>query len=141
MDDSSPEGAAEGAKKGGASPGGLFRSLRDLLATVVATARTRLELLQVEIEEEKLRLTGIGLLAVAALFFIALAVVVFTFFIILLFWDTHRLLATGGVALLYLIVGVCCAAAARRRAGIKSKLFAASLAQLDADRQRLTQAD
>jgi uncharacterized membrane protein YqjE len=141
MDDSSPEGAVEGAKTGGASRGGLFRSLRDLLATVVATARTRLELLQAEIEEEKLRLAGIGLLAIAAVFFMALAVVVFTFFVMLLFWDTHRLLATGLVALLYLFVGLCCAAAARRRATTKSRLFAASLAQLDADRQRLTSAD
>ena len=137
MEDQSPEGEA----KGTASHGGLFHSLRGLVATLVATARTRLELLQVELEEEKLRLAGIGALAVAAVFFLALAILVFTFFVILLFWDTHRVMATGLIALAYLVAGLCCAAAARGRANTKSKLFAASLAQLDADRQRLTQAD
>lgn len=137
MEDSSPGDAA----KGGASHGGLFRSLRGLLATLLATARTRLELLQVELEEEKLRLAGIGVLAIAAVFFLVLAVLVFTFFVILLFWDTHRVMVSGLVALAYLILGLCCAAAARARANTKSTLFAASLAQLDADRERLTQPD
>jgi uncharacterized membrane protein YqjE len=138
MEDPSPEGAAQG---GGATHTGLFRSLRDLLATLVGTARTRLELLQVELEEEKLRLTGIVALAVAAVFFLVLAILVFTFFVIVLFWDTHRVLVTGLIALTYLIAGLCCAAAARQRASTKSKLFAASIAQLDADRERLTQSE
>lgn len=137
MEDPSPGDTA----KGGASHGGLFRSLRGLLATLAATARTRLELLQVELEEEKLRLAGIGLLAIAAVFFLALSVLVFTFFLILLFWDANRVLATGLIALAYLIAGLCCAAGARYRARSKSTLFAASLAQLDADRARLTQPD
>lgn len=117
---------------------GLFASLRHLLATLIGTARTRLALLQVELEEEKLRLTGIAILAAAAAFFIALAIVVFTFFLVLLFWDTHRVLATGLIAATYLIIGIGLAVAARRRAAAKSTLFAASLAQLDADREHLT---
>ena len=102
---------------------------------------SRLELLQVELEEEKLRLAGIGVLAVAAVFFLALAILVLTFFVILLFWDTHRVMATGLISLVYLIAGLCCALAARSRAKSKSTLFAASLAQLDADRKRLSQSD
>ena len=131
----------EGAPQGGSSHGGLFSSLRGVLATLLATGRTRLELLQVELEEEKLRLAGIGVLAVAAVFFLALAILVLTFFVILLFWDTHRVMATGLIALVYLIAGLCCALAARSRAKSKSTLFAASLAQLDADRKRLSQSD
>jgi len=120
---------------------GLFRSLRGLLATLVGTARVRLELLQLELEEEKLRLAGIGIYAAVAVFFIALAVLVFTFLVILLFWDTHRILVTGLLALTYLAIGLACAAAAHRRANAKSKLFASSLAQLDADKAHLTQPD
>ncbi len=137
MQDSSSSDTA----KVDAAQGGLFRSLRGLLATLLGTARTRLELLQVELEAEKLRLTGIALFAVAAAFFLALAVLVFTFFVILLFWDTHRVLAAGVVALVYLAAGVACALVALRRAQAKSTLFAASLAQLDADRARVTQPD
>ncbi len=119
------------------APGGLLHALRTLLATLVAVARTRGELLQVELEEERLRLAGIAVIAFAAAFFLALAVVVLTFFVMLLFWDSHRLLAAGLMALAYLIIGLICAGIARQRARVKSKLFAASLAELAKDGERL----
>jgi uncharacterized membrane protein YqjE len=119
------------------SPGGLLHSLRTLLATLTATARTRGELLQVELEEERLRIAGIAVFAVAAAFFLALAVVVLTFFLMLLFWDSNRLLAAGLIALAYLVIGLICASVARQRARVKSKLFAASLAELAKDSERL----
>ena len=131
------EGAAEGAAEVTSKGGGLLRSLRTLLATLLATVRTRGELLQVELEEEKLRVAGIAVFAVAAAIFLALAVVVLTFFLILLFWDTHRVMAAGLIALAYLLIGLCCALAARQRARVKSKLFAASLAELGKDSARL----
>lgn len=136
MEDQSPAGEPDPTQRAG-----LFRSLRGLLATLVGAARSRLELLQLELEEEKLRLAGIGIYAAAAVFFIALAVLVFTFLVILQFWDTHRMLVTGLLALAYLVIGVACAAVAHRRATAKSKLFASSLAQLDADKAHLTQPD
>ncbi len=139
MEDSPQPDVADDAAHSRSAQGGLFASLRALLATLIGTARTRLELLQVELEEEKLRLAGIGVLAMAAVFFLGLAILVFTFFVILLFWDTHRVMASGLIALAYLLVGLGCAAAARRRASTKSTLFAASLAQLDADRAQLKQ--
>lgn len=116
----------------------LLRSLRTLLATLLATVRTRGELLQVELEEEKLRVAGITAYAVAGAFFLALAVVVLTLFVILLYWESHRVLVTGLIALVYLISGVACMLVARSRAKVKSKLFAASLAQLRKDGERLS---
>jgi uncharacterized membrane protein YqjE len=121
-----------------AQPAGLLHSLRTLLATLTVTARTRGELLQVELEEERLRIAGIAIFALAAAFFLALAVVVLTFFLLLLFWDSNRLLAAGLIALAYLIIGLICANVARQRARVKSKLFAASLAELAKDGERLT---
>jgi uncharacterized membrane protein YqjE len=141
MEDSRQPDGADDAAQGRAAQGGLFASLRALLATLIGTARTRLELLQVELEEEKLRLAGIAVLAMAAVFFLGLAILVFTFFVILLFWDTHRVMASGLIALAYLLVGLGCAVVARRRARTKSTLFAASLAQLDADRAQLTRSE
>lgn len=117
---------------------GLLRSLRTLLATLLATVRTRGELLQVEIEEEKLRVAGITAFAMAGAFFLALAVVVLTLFVILLYWESHRVLVAGLIALVYLISGVACMLVARSRAKVKSKLFAASFAQLRKDGERLS---
>jgi uncharacterized membrane protein YqjE len=122
-----------------AAHAGLLQSLRRSLATLLATARTRGELLQVEVEEEKLRLAGVAIFAVAAAFFLALAVVMLTCFVILLFWDTHRVLATGLITLAYVLIGLCCALITRQRARVKSKLFAASLAELRKDSERLSQ--
>ena len=132
MESPAQDGPADAAR------GGLLHSLRALLATLLITARTRGELLQVEIEEERLRVIGIAVLVVAAGFFLALALLVLTFFVILLFWDSNRLLATGLVALIYLLIGIGFAFAARQRARVKSKLFAASLAELAKDSERLT---
>jgi uncharacterized membrane protein YqjE len=122
-----------------ASHAGLLHSLRIMLATLLATVRTRGELLQVELEEEELRLAGIAVFAAAAAFFLVLAVVMLTFFVILIFWDTHRVLATGLIALSYVLIGVSCALITRKRARVKSKLFAASLAELRKDGERLSQ--
>ena len=99
--------------------------------------RTRGELLQVELDEERLRIAGIAVFAVAAAFFLALAIVVLTFFLLLLFWDSNRLLAAGLISLAYFMIGLICASVARQRARVKSKLFAASLAELGKDNQRL----
>lgn len=115
-----------------------MHSLRTLLATLVATLRTRGELLQVELEEERLRVAGIVMVAAAAAFFLALAVLMFSFLLILLFWDTHRVLVAGLLGVGYLVIGVGCALAARQRSRAKSRLFAASLAELTKDQQQLT---
>ena len=118
--------------------GGLLRSLRILLANLLAVARLRGELLQVELEEEKLRLAGIVIYAVAAAVFLALAVVALTFFVMVLFWDTHRVMAAGVIVLAYAVIGIVCACIAYSRSRVKSKLFSASLAELGKDGARLS---
>lgn len=118
---------------------GLQQSLRTLLASVLAALRTRGELLQVEVEEERLRVAGIVVMVGAAAFFLALGVLLLSFFLILLYWDTHRVQVAGLLALGYLAIGVICALVARQRSRAKSRLFAASLAELAKDSERLAQ--
>jgi uncharacterized membrane protein YqjE len=141
MASSAPQAGAQDAAPApdAAEPrrGGLLQSLRTLLATLLATLRTRGELLQVELEEERLRVAGIALFAVAAAVFLFLGVLLLSFFLVLLFWDSNRVLIAGLLALAYLLIGVVCALMARQRSRVKSKLFAASLAALDEDGVRL----
>ncbi len=118
---------------------GLLQSLRTHLATLIALGQTRLELLGVELQEEAVRLVRLAVLAGIAGFFLALGVLVVTFFLVLLFWDTHRLLVTGLLAVMYLLIGVLFAVAARKCAQTKSKLFTASLAELQKDRDQLNE--
>jgi len=119
------------------SSGGLLQSLRNLAATLVAVLQTRLELLILEFEEERVRLGRLLALAIVAVFFLSLAVLMFTMFVVVLFWDSYRLPAIGMLAVIYLVAGGAAAVAARRQAAMRSRLFSSSLAELVKDRQRL----
>lgn len=139
MATSAPHDESPEPQDSSAAPhGGLMHSLRTLLATLLATLRTRGELLQVELEEERLRVAGIVVMGAAAAFFLALAVLMFSFLLILLFWDTHRVLVAGLLGLAYLVIGIGCAVLARQRSRGKSRLFASSLAELAKDHEQLT---
>ena len=111
--------------------------MRNLAATLVAVLQTRLELLILEFEEERVRLGRLLALAIVAVFFLSLAVLMFTMFVVVLFWDSYRLPAIGMLAVIYLVAGGAAAVAARRQAAMRSRLFSSSLAELVKDRQRL----
>jgi uncharacterized membrane protein YqjE len=120
---------------------GLLASLRRLAATTVDILRTRLELLAVELQEEGLRLAQIAIMAVVALFFLVLGVIMLTLLLVVLFWETHRVMVVALLAAGYLGLGVAIAFGARSRLRTGTKLFAASLAELSKDRERLRPPD
>lgn len=122
---------------GDAGGSGLLGSARRLVATVLGTVQTRLELLSTEAEEHVVRLSRLWVLAACALLLFTLGLLVATIFILIVFWDTHRLAAAGLLALAYLGGGVVVALYARSEARSQPRLFAASLAELTKDRQEL----
>jgi uncharacterized membrane protein YqjE len=121
--------------------GGLFSSLRGLLATGVAIVQTRLELLATELQEEKARLLGLLAFGAAALIFLAAGLVFLAILITVLLWDSNRILALALFSALFLSGGTVCLAIALRHARSPSRLFAASLAELAADRRAATPAE
>lgn len=118
-------------------PGGLSDSLRRLVGTGVALVQTRLELLAAELEEEKLRLGSLLVFAAAAILLLDLGIVLLAVFLTVAFWDTDRLLVLGILTTAFLVSGAIAAAAAVRLARTRSRLFAASLAELAEDREAL----
>lgn len=116
---------------------GLMGSVKRLTGSLIAILSTRLELLANELQEERLRLTQMLLLALVALFCLGTGLMLLNAFIVVLFWDDHRLLALGLLSLVYLVAGAAVAMVVRVKAQAGSKLFAASLAELDKDRQAL----
>lgn len=117
--------------------GGLFASLRSLIATATALLRTRLELLAAELEEEKFRLLSILMYGVAALFMLGAGVVLLAVFLAVLFWDSHRLMVLGGLSGVFMACGFAALLLALRQVRAGSGLFAASLAEMAKDRQAL----
>jgi uncharacterized membrane protein YqjE len=118
-------------------PEGLFGSLKALAATLLAIALTRLELFSTELEEEWIRLVSILRWALAALFCAALGVVFATLFVVFALWNTHPLLALGVPAVLFFLVGVVAWRIVDGKVRSKPRMFAASLAELDKDREQL----
>ena len=76
---------------------------------------------------------------VVALFFLGVAVVFAAVLVVLLFWDSNRLLAAGLLAALFVAIGSGAALTARLRLRERPKLLAATLAELERDRDTLGQ--
>lgn len=117
--------------------GGLFTSLRGLLATAVGLLQNRLELLAVEVQEEKLRLASLAAWGLAAVLLLCAGIVFLAIFLTVLFWDGNRLLVLGLATAALLATGLLSMLMAWRALRRGSGLFAASLAELRQDRAAL----
>lgn len=115
---------------------GLFAGLRNLLATLVAIARTRLELLGVEVEEETVRLLGLVAKGVAAMFLLGLGIILLIACAAAAFWE-QRVAIFGLCALFTLLGGFFFFLAVKKQLSQPSALFRTSLAELDTDLARL----
>ena len=125
----------------GADQRGLFASTKGLLGTGITLLHNRLELLGVELAEERVRLVSLLAYGAAAFFFVAVGLVFLAIFLTVLLWDSHRLLALGIFSALFLGAGIICLSLAMSLARSGSKLFSASLAELRKDREALATSD
>lgn len=116
-------------------PPRLAESLRGLIDSGLHTVQSRLELLSVEVQEEKLRLTGLVINAVLCGLLLGFGLVFLMIFLTVYFWDDYRLIALGAstaVCLLgALMTGIQVSSAFKRG----TRLFSASLAELGRDRE------
>ncbi len=116
-------------------------TLRARLDAVLGLAQTRLELLALELHEEKLRLARLLLMTVLAALFLGSALLLAVLWLTAALWDSHRLLALGTGTVLLALGGVAAATAAARTLAAGSRLFAASLDELRRDRSALASRD
>ena len=120
-----------------AAGAGPLASLRDLGATLLAIVGNRVELAVVELREEGERRKEMLLLAVAAAVFAALGLLLLAMLVVIVFWDTHRIAAAVSVTLLYLGIAAAAVARLQYEARVNPPPFAATLAELERDRQML----
>ena len=107
--------------------------------TLLSFALTRSRLAATELEEQALRLVEILAWLAAALFFLGVALLFGAVLVVLAFWDSNRVLAAGLLAALFVAAGTGAALVARLRLRERPKLFAATLAELERDRDTLGQ--
>lgn len=120
-------------REGAAARGGLLHSIKHLAHSLLGAAHTRLEILATEIEEERLRLEQLLLIALAAAFCLGMALVLCVGFVLIYFWDTHRLLTVGVLAITFTAVAALLAVVLRARVKTRPKPFAITRAELAKD--------
>jgi uncharacterized membrane protein YqjE len=127
----------DGTPGGAASRAGLFASLKGLFGTSLGLLQNRVQLLGVELAEERLRLLSLLTWGAVALLCLAAGLVFLAVFLTVLLWDSHRLLALGVFSAVFLGAGFACLMITLRFARAGSTLFKASLAELQKDRAAL----
>ena len=121
----------------GGSAGGLFDSMRALLATLVAMAHTRVELFGTEIEEEVRRVVTLLLGGLVVLTLASLALLFSGLVVIAAYWETHRLAATVCVAIVFIVLTAAAYLAVRAQTRRRSRLLASTLDELERDLELL----
>jgi uncharacterized membrane protein YqjE len=112
---------------------GIVRSGRRMLAILVSMARTRLNLLAVELMQEKSRIWLLLVLTALALIFASMALLSLSLLVIVAFWEDNRLLAIGCLLAFYIAATIVTLVVLQRKAKIGSSLFAGTLHELSKD--------
>ena len=108
--------------------------LRRIVSSVFAIFETRLELIGIELAEEKERLIGVLFLGLAAMMLTMMALITLTVLVAIAFWDTYRWQSLAAITVAYALVAVLCAV--RARAGLidAPNVFDSTLAEFKKDR-------
>ena len=111
--------------------------LRRLGTSLLTLGRIRLELLAIEVQEEKDRIAGLLLWAVLAALLAGFGLLMLLVLVIVALWDGHRLLALGGSTAVLIAAATLALLRLRGLVAQPSTLFQASIAELRQDADAL----
>ena len=109
--------------------------LRRILSSFFSILQTRLELIGIELAEEKDRLLMVLFMGLAAMMLATMALIALTALIAIAFWDTYRWQALAGITIIYAVAAIGCAL--RARSGLRNApmIFEATLHEFEKDRE------
>lgn len=116
---------------------GVSGPVRRLGASLLALGRIRLELLAIEVQEEKDRIASLLIWAVLTALMAGFAAVFVALFVTVALWDTHRLTPLGVAAVLFIGVAVWGLLQVRRLTSASTTPFQSSIAELRQDSDAL----
>src|SRR5258706_848741 len=108
---------------------------RRIIGSLFSILQTRLELIGIELAEEKDRLLAILFLGLAAMMLATMALIALTALVAITFWDTYRWQALAGITAIYALAALFCALKARRGLHHAPIVFAATLEEFEKDRE------
>lgn len=118
---------------------GLRGSLARLAKSLVALLSTRAELAVVELKESRAFAARQALLVTVGVIAIALAWLALCVLVVVWLWDTHRLGVLAALTIVHLLVGIGALWRAQVERAVAPAPFAASLTELERDRQWLSE--
>jgi uncharacterized membrane protein YqjE len=114
---------------------GFFTSIRRMFDNAVGAVHSRIELVVVELQEERDRAVNILVWSGVLLFLLFMAIVAFTFCVVVALWQ-YAVWVGLGFGVLYLVGAAVVAAIVRKR--LKAPLFSETINQLRKDREWLS---
>jgi uncharacterized membrane protein YqjE len=116
---------------------GLFQSLSNFAATLVAIAHTRLQLLTTELQEEVRQVGAIMIWAFIAAFAALMGLFLGALAVIFAFWETHRIAASLAMIAVFAAIAVTAALILMRKLRTQPPMLDDTLAELAKDRDQL----
>jgi uncharacterized membrane protein YqjE len=117
--------------------GGLLHSLTQVVATLVAMAQTRLEVLTTELHEEIQHAASVLLWAFVALFAAGTGLFLLALAVIFAYWETHRVLVSVLLTLTFFGIAAFAALWLRKLLRSRPRLLGGTLSELARDKQLL----
>jgi uncharacterized membrane protein YqjE len=114
---------------------GLLGSLRSFADGLLGSLHSRIELLSLELQEEKFRLIQVFIWISAMVFLAILATVFASLVLVAMFWETARVTVMCSLAGAYLVGLIAVLVGFRRFLAQQPKPFAATLTELKKDRE------
>ncbi len=99
--------------------------------------RTRLEIISLELEEQREWMQRLVIFALTGLFCLSMGLFMATLFVVALFWESHPIAVLGGFSALYLGVGTWAILTFRNQANSRPRLFSAASKELAEDEAAL----
>lgn len=118
---------------GDSAGAGLRDAAQHVLATLIDIGQSRIELVTVELEEERLRIARLWIACTGTLFLAFVATLLLAGWIVLLVEPRHQLAALGGLTALFVAATAVAAWQWRRLMQRKPPLLHATLAELRRD--------
>ena len=115
----------------------LLSSIKNLVATGASIAKTRLELLSVDVQIARIQFLRSFVMIVSALFFLFFGLLMLVLLIVIYNWESDRLMALSLLAGAFLAIGMILAALVIQSLRTMPKLFEASIAELAKDAEEL----
>jgi uncharacterized membrane protein YqjE len=109
-------------------------ALRRMIGSIVALLHARLELIGIELAEERDRLIAVIFLGLAAAIFAMMALISLTALIAAAFWDTYRWQVLAGITGVYVLGALICALRARSGLHAAPIVFEETLHEFEKDR-------